>query len=84
MTAGAVHQTVESPALTPLAQAILPVVLEETKTNLSLKQLSEACRYSMCLDHVPRSCAIPVPSCAIPVNLVDYLLTMCTTCQPRA
>ena len=41
---GAVRATVESPALAPLASALLPAVLEETKVKLNLEQLSEACK----------------------------------------
>ena len=34
----------ESPALAPLANALLPAVLEETKVELTLEQLSDACK----------------------------------------
>lgn len=40
----AVRGTVESPALAPLANALLPAVLEETKVELTLEQLSDACK----------------------------------------
>ena len=39
-----VRATIESPALAPLASALLPAVLEETKVKLSLQQLSDACK----------------------------------------
>ena len=40
----AVRGTVESPALRPLAAALLPAVLQETKVELNLQQLSDACQ----------------------------------------
>ena len=40
----AVRATVDSPALTSLAGALMPAVLEETKVKLNLQQLSEACK----------------------------------------
>ncbi len=40
----AVRATVDSPALKPLATALLPAVLEETKVTLNLEQLSDACK----------------------------------------
>ena len=40
----AVRGTVGSPALAPLANALLPAVLEETKVELTLEQLSDACK----------------------------------------
>ena len=39
-----VRATVESPALAPLATALMPAVLEETKVQLDVHQLSEACK----------------------------------------
>lgn len=39
-----VRATVESPALAQLATALMPAVLEETKVQLNVKQLSEACK----------------------------------------
>ncbi len=40
----AVKGTVESPALAPLATALMPAVLEETKVKLTLKQLLDSCK----------------------------------------
>ena len=40
----AVQGTVESPALAPLAAALMPAVLEETKVKPTLKQLLDCCK----------------------------------------
>ena len=40
----AVRATVDSPALAPLAGALMPAVLQENKVKLDLQQLSEACK----------------------------------------
>ena len=40
----AVRTTVESPALADLATALMPAVLEETKVQLDIHQLSRACK----------------------------------------
>ena len=39
-----VRATVESPALAQLANALMPAVLEETKVQLDVEQLSDACK----------------------------------------
>ncbi|KAL0023521.1 hypothetical protein WJX79_006936 [Trebouxia sp. C0005] len=46
----AVQGTVESPALAPLAAALMPAVLEETKVKLTLKQLLDSCR--LCIEQI--------------------------------
>ncbi|KAL3131455.1 hypothetical protein ABBQ38_007763 [Trebouxia sp. C0009 RCD-2024] len=45
-----VRATVESPALAQLASALMPAVLEETKVQLDVQQLSEACK--ICIAHI--------------------------------
>lgn len=40
----AVQGTIESPVLAPLAAALMPAVLEETKVKLTLKQLLDSCK----------------------------------------
>ncbi|DBA98847.1 TPA: hypothetical protein ACH3X1_014607 [Trebouxia sp. C0004] len=46
----AVRGTVESPALAPLAAALMPAVLEETKVKLTLKQLLDSCK--ICIEQI--------------------------------
>ena len=49
----AVRTTVESPALADLATALMPAVLEETKVQLDVHQLSEACKSVWTTVHCP-------------------------------
>ncbi|KAL0046056.1 hypothetical protein WJX82_001167 [Trebouxia sp. C0006] len=46
----AVQGTIESPVLAPLAAALMPAVLEETKVKLTLKQLLDSCK--LCIEQI--------------------------------